>query len=217
MILRIIEKFIAIKGRFVGMNASNIKILLISSILTLFLTSQAFALPIAGSQVLMENDWEVPYSMKDLNDLTVYQTFCLESKNYFTPGTTYDVESVGDIVTGGGAQTGGDPLSVETKWLYAAYMSNVFSNVADTAKTVQRSIWYLEGEDGGSLSDWNMLKTYTFDASGWNVVAVNIKLGSQDNQSQLVGVAPVPEPATMLLFGTGLAGLAGVRMRRMKK
>ena len=30
-------------------------------------------------------------------------------------------------------------------------------------------------------------------------------------------VAPIPEPATMLLFGTGLAGLTGSRIRRKKK
>ena len=28
---------------------------------------------------------------------------------------------------------------------------------------------------------------------------------------------PIPEPATMLLFGTGIAGLAGSRLRRKKK
>jgi hypothetical protein len=41
-----------------------------------------------------------------------------------------------------------------------------------------------------------------------------INIGALSHISQ---VNPIPEPTTMLLFGTGLAGLAGLGRRRMKK
>jgi hypothetical protein len=58
---------------------------------------------------------------------------------------------------------------------------------------------------GYALSNVSMIK---FMAKG----------GALNNEFSVAGInsAPVPEPATMLLFGTGLLGLAGLRLRKKK-
>jgi len=161
-----------------------------------------------------------------------FETFCLETNEYLSLGSTYIVTLNTKAISGGagvidnsGAGNNGvlgsyDPLSSKTAWLYSQFLAGGgaltgWTSTGTNKGELQKAIWYLEGETalptGYALSLVNQaLATNTSGLYGIRVMNLTDANGGLHQDL----LAPIPEPGTYAMFLAGLGLMTLIAKRR---
>lgn len=180
-----------------------------------------------------------PYTANLVAGSPNFQTFCIETEVYFSPGDTYNVIPSYGILPDSQFPTG-NPITLGTAWLYSQFAAGTLSGYdytegsgrIATAGDLQQAIWYLEG-DVSSLVNGSADGTAFYTAAAtdlgadlsdpadgaYGVICLNLRDDYVQDQLMVVPdpsavVVSVPEPS-VVSFGLFLLPLLGVYKMRV--
>lgn len=167
----------------------------------------------------------VPATMGYAAQTTVnggFETFCVETNEYFTPGSTYYYGISQAAINGGVSGGHPDPISKGTAWLYlqfatgklTGYNYSTGSGGNASAAALQATIWWLEGEGANPNNQFSTLvmtlPNYLDDNNGFYGVGV-LNLWVDSNHTQFAQdqlMLEVPDGgSTAMMLGLGFLGL----------
>ena len=178
---------------------------------------------VPNATLLSVNPTLAGYTATTANSTAPYfQTFCIETGEEFSPGSTYNVTISYNIKFDGGLFPGGSPITLGTAWLYSQFAAGTFGGYdytggggrTATAGDLQQAIWYLQGEvtgliDGGAdgTAFYNAAVTalggtINNAANGaYDVVALNLWVPNEDGSNGAASqdqFMVVPDPASVV-------------------